>query len=808
MNTKMSRRQKDIKSKLMAAIAMLLVSSIMMVSTTYAWFTLSTAPEVTGISTSVGANGNLEMALMPVSGSFVDISSSVGDSSDPPTIKNTTWGNLVDLSDNDFYGLDKIQLYPSELHIAGDDELGNPTALTAAAPLDTPVYGADGRVKDVVNNTILSRYDNGAFRTQNEGMGVRAAGSASGMTTRQLDYRNALSSATSAMNAAVTLARRSLADNGGALSGIAIKKVTDDENAKFTSAEVAVLQNMVNGVSGAVENIQKAYNQYFLAIASSAVIQAYEAVEGNRPEGVTEDEYIYKTVKALVNDTNKSQGEILETLADTLGTYVPGIADRISDLEAIDAKVATVKSSLDTLVGQAKESYTWDELSGPLTNLVNINVLTINDIPVSEAKDRISEIAMGMSGGLVLAMPTGGGIYADIADYCGDYTVHIQPEGQIEFGGTSIDLSMMQDGATMATKSDITPSYLSTMGTTSAKGAPTGSGNDEDQPLSEMYGYVIDLAFRTNAASSNLLLQTEATGRIYDESQSNEETMGHGSTMTFTGSEGFPAEKVANLMEHIRIVFFDPATGNIYGTAKLNMGDGMYETGDDGLTVTADINMYTIASGEDIITYEPVAEGATDGTHIKDAVTNEFRPITGDEVGTHKEVRTPSTTGVETWLVNDTTGNVQNAVITPLTQNTAQAVSVLVYLNGESITNADVAIGESSATGSMNLQFASSANLVPMSYANLMGTGTVNDEETDEEETTTVTATLADGSAENVSLTDIAYDAENRKLTFKLSGEEGATYTVKNGETELTATEGVYTIEGVEASVAVTVTKN
>ena len=53
MNKKMSKRQKDLKSKLMAAICMLLVSSIMMVSTTYAWFTLSTAPEVTGINTAV-----------------------------------------------------------------------------------------------------------------------------------------------------------------------------------------------------------------------------------------------------------------------------------------------------------------------------------------------------------------------------------------------------------------------------------------------------------------------------------------------------------------------------------------------------------------------------------------------------------------------------------------------------------------------------------------------------------------------------------------------------------------------------------
>ena len=82
MNKKHEKRGIDIKTKLMAAICMLLVSSIMMVSTTYAWFTLSTAPEVTGINTAVGANGNLEMALQPLDGIAAIEESAVGDSMD------------------------------------------------------------------------------------------------------------------------------------------------------------------------------------------------------------------------------------------------------------------------------------------------------------------------------------------------------------------------------------------------------------------------------------------------------------------------------------------------------------------------------------------------------------------------------------------------------------------------------------------------------------------------------------------------------------------------------------------------------
>ena len=64
MNTrKVDKREQHVRKKLTAAILMLLISCIMTVTSTYAWFTLSTAPEVTGIQTTIGGNGNLEIAL-------------------------------------------------------------------------------------------------------------------------------------------------------------------------------------------------------------------------------------------------------------------------------------------------------------------------------------------------------------------------------------------------------------------------------------------------------------------------------------------------------------------------------------------------------------------------------------------------------------------------------------------------------------------------------------------------------------------------------------------------------------------------
>jgi hypothetical protein len=152
MHKSHAKRRRDIKNKLMAAICMLLVSSIMMVSSTYAWFTLSTAPEVTGINTAVGANGNLEMALLPESGSTGDIKSDVGDGVKPILEKNITWGNLVDLSDNNFYGLDKITLYPAKLTL-------DATGKIPAYWLETPSYGADGRVSALEQKATASAFD-------------------------------------------------------------------------------------------------------------------------------------------------------------------------------------------------------------------------------------------------------------------------------------------------------------------------------------------------------------------------------------------------------------------------------------------------------------------------------------------------------------------------------------------------------------------------------------------------------------------------------------------------------------------------
>ena len=90
------------------------ISLITMTTATFAWLTLAWSPEITGVDTTITANGNLEIALCPEDGN-VPGASQVGDSTLPVVEKNVTWGNIVNLAD-DSYGLENMTLRPAMLN--------------------------------------------------------------------------------------------------------------------------------------------------------------------------------------------------------------------------------------------------------------------------------------------------------------------------------------------------------------------------------------------------------------------------------------------------------------------------------------------------------------------------------------------------------------------------------------------------------------------------------------------------------------------------------------------------------------------
>lgn len=701
MNKKMSKRQKDMKSKLMAAICMLLVSSIMMVSTTYAWFTLSTAPEVTGITTAVGANGNLEMALLPTDGLTAEqatdygIKSDVGDSMSvkDASVANVTWGNLVDLGATDsfgnYYGLDKIKLYPAALNYLGAEDTTN---INTSAFLKTPSYGADGRVAELKTGTVTGVYTGTSFMQKIGNnvnpAGVRVIGNVSGMTERQIAFRDALSQASSAATNAARKTAASLNDNGTGLGSIVLKFATTHT---YDATDKTTLTTLINALDNDGTNGEPTGPLVDIATSIRYYAYAYE-IYANENYASKQNDIMTCMLNELTNKLtdSKSAPSIINTM--------------VTRLSSTNTNVTNARNGLESF--GADGSYTEEQLKNVLNKLVDTSKVTLNGSALSGLDQATVLKAYMNDGGLFLTLPTGSGVYADIADHVGDYSAQINiPADPLGEGYTGVQVP-----CTMQTATNVKPTYQSQASSKVGALNVPGMTDSTAAPISDYYGYIIDLAFKTNASQSYLKLQTEAMDRVYnsDTTHSSDATMGSGSTMTFTSSsQNFPNPDMMELMKNIKIIFFDPSDGLILAKAALVENSAVYE----GKTVTMSLKIDGTAEGED------------------------------------------------------------NKIV-DLVQNTATRVSVLVYLDGENVTNADVAFdSDSSMTGALNLQFASSATLKPMVYSDF------SDETASGTSTVDATVTGLEGGSATA-----AYNESRKTIAVQIKDSNGKIVTDVTGE--------------------------
>ena len=618
----MEKSYSSTRKKLTAAIATLLIAALMVVTATYAWFTLSTSPEVTGITTTVGANGNLEIALGSTAnwGDPSLITSAVGDSSavKDVALSNVTWGNIVDLSAADYH-LNDIILNPARLNITGG-------IVNAASPLKTASYGNDGRVADLVANTVSGIFADGSFK--NGGNGVRVIGTASGLTAQQTDYRNAKATISSAVSSANAKAAASLNDNGSKLADIIVQHaVTSPDTNTYN---VTFIETMLTQLTEANEQYETVIRQYFIAAAASKLADktTYDAaVLAINAAAITD------LIATGVNGITIPEGAV-KSIADIYTANVTAIATATTALNADDV---------------TKTAATWEQTKAILDPLVDTTKVTVNGIAADQVKDKIDQLASDVMGkGLQVQMPSGSGVYSNFADVGGNYSSSIVIS-ELTYG--SVKLTNVN--ATMTTVCD--KNYAANIDYGTAPAGATGAGT----AITDSYGYALDFWFRTNASGSDLLLQEAGQQRVYHDSE-NTETAGGGSYMEFESTNAnFTTENVKKLMQAIRIVFTNQ-DNNVLAYAKLGA------SAVTGSKVKAPIELWA-------------ADVAADGK------------IT--YTGTQK---------------------LDSQKITALTANTPTAISVYVYLDGDVVDNGAVANAATSMTGSMNLQFASSATLTPM----------------------------------------------------------------------------------------------
>lgn len=648
-----------LRNKLMAAVAMLLVSSIMMVSSTFAWFTLSTAPEIKGISTSVGANGNLEIALLNKTGELSTITSAAGDSKETLDKRNLTWGNLLDLSypENgaNYYGLDKIQLMPARLAAATTEGVTKITAVDTL--LHIPSYGNDGRVDEVKTPTVVSgTYEAGKmfkYDDKTAEYGVRAIGVSGDMTAQQaglfaakLAYKADLADAQSIIQTALKENMQDLAD--AVIAILTGGNVTDKQS--------GAIGNLITATNSALDKVDAAYGEVVKALVAGTVQKANE----------------YANVQAALASL-KTYSAITEELKE----------EAYSDLKInIPTNLATAYSELSDqkdAVTAAGTANTAGEYKAALYKLVDVEQAKVNGYSVAKptvdvenaTEDNYKDTfwkpdenktaweldlvkAAKLLNGITVEMLDDSGVFAYVGQVAGDYSAT-----------SNIDVNVKDKGLT-ATNVAFTMRTKTTPDTKASGVIPTAAAAATGATLyiTDTYGYVIDLAFRTNAANSTLQLASNGVQRIYDDA-TNEGTLGAGSTMTFKSTEEAKLDDtaVAKLMETIRVVFFNPEDGAMYGVASLK-NIGITETKGE-MKGTLTLMDYSVENGQLKLEEKAAAEGAEEN-------------------------------------------------LMALTQNTAAKMSVLVYLDGDLVDNSMVGNAAQSITGSLNLQFKSNAPLQPM----------------------------------------------------------------------------------------------
>lgn len=796
---KQNSEYKSIQKKLVAAVAMVLVACIMVVSSSYAWFTLSTAPEVKGITTSVGSNGNLEMALRDTAIALDKITAADNLSNNFPEA-NKYWGNLLDLNYNNVYGLSNITLAPSRLNVSVNTTHSYVTVTVAketgkeyvtAEPetkvegttyittyngypitevkdntdttklditykipestytvvgndnsfLMTPEYGTDGRIKEITPNTTTGIFDptSKTFKVNTTGVGVRALGVVSGLSAAEIALRDARILVYNTILSAKNSVQSSMSADGTNLANMAIASVVS-EGSKFTNAHYDQIVTAINNLQKVADSIKLALDQAVIAVGvqqgitvATITINDGKIVATGVKNGTTTEATInWGTLEDATNPLAKPHASLIEAYADyaTLDGNLKGAINKLPGGSEAGA-------------GNPKDGdYVFADLRPAFSVLMDTSAVKIianghvYDFASANAK-RDAVISDILASKFNIDMEMGTGVYAEIAEFVGQITQTVTIEvdaGVLGMDGVSVPVTANLATTVIEPANGFHLVYANQwLGTLKAE-------SDDDDPtavksLTDLYGYIIDYAFRTNAKGSSLMLQTAPKDRVSETYGAESATMGAGSFMEFTIGDdaGYSLDQMVDLMSAIRVVIMD-GNGKILGVAALDV-----DSVDKVITADADtvISSTTLLKAGD--TYvDPDSNKASKvvsvgtPTEVKDGET-----VTGYTYDTitiavpNYELTDETTVTAELHLyeysvagdggkliLNRKNGKIdaEDAALMTLVQNTATAVSTLVYLDGDLVDNGDVAISGNSMTGKMNLQFASSADLVPMNH--------------------------------------------------------------------------------------------
>lgn len=546
---------KKSKKMIFVATALLIVCSVLLISASYAWIALSRMPEVSGISTNIGANGSLEIALLSAE-TYVDpslIKTRIGESleNSNPSLVNQYWGSILDLSDPN-YGLNDVTLIPSRLQVDQLRTVGNTL-------LSIPDYGEDGRFGAFANNTATGSYrfneqKVGAFTFNSAVMdfGVRGIGS-----VMDIDAQNTLLLSSRTAIEKYRVSARTGMINLWKTNGSELMYILDCTYGTRTGLN---LNRALEALNDTAQDMFIILDDIYTALRYS--ILGYASI-------MIHSEIELKQFETIVLNKNIP----LSVLTVYFPIVLPEIYARaISNIESDLASMQRVTKECEQYKQQGNLRET--DVRVLLANFFRTNSTYINETPlyqwdgstVLHADNRLTVIN-GTSMGAV--MHTVGRYVGDLQAFC-------------NYDGKSVQFETLQDD-------DADPILV-----VAADMLKLEEDNQEQgeiiKQLEDVYGYAVDMAFRCNAAS-NLLLQTSSRPLV-DAGMGVQTEQGGGSFMRFT-SEQMKPEQIALMMDAIRVGFVDNKN-NLLCVAKLNTSN--YENSRDGVTAPLYLYDFTVRS--------------------------------------------------------------------------------------------------------------------------------------------------------------------------------------------------------------------
>lgn len=783
-----------IKERVIAAAILLVMSFTMMSTVSFAWLVRSFSPEVTGLSTTVASNGNLEIAL--ASSMKPPNESTAIDGIGSTVEKNLTWGNIINLSDES-YGLDKLTLKPAQL---------NKNAL-ATSPLYGANYDSDGRVVEVVSDFGYAVYDNEIehkFLINESTMAMRGVRSISSVTTVYSDeiplktqkylveIKAVETKNLAAISSYLLLAgddHKSEMNSLATMMGIYMtaKMNSGQNDEKLTNPEID------RGDIEKIKSLFELFTDTFAIEAEAMAMMLNLQVFLKTDTDVLKDDYTaenvlgYKitkdadgnksvtTVSDRVTESALSAKGLVQTEFKQFQDDYKKILDSIVKLDQIATTSGTIKwldSGMDTVV----------------SNLVNVGTCTLDGTPVSSIG--ASNASQYLDGEVHSAVITNGIIY----------NFERRTGAELRVSGISLSAKVKRLGIT------VPASITANISTNAAlKGTAlfikdyetTKSMNNIPVPMvqtaGDTFGLALDLWVRTNASGSYLTLEGGAltetimvqatgkdmTGAVVDIYTVDVPTLDENENATIMVVEVY---KKGNVWYHAQAhTEYEIPSGSTPNPKLVEeivpIGyEGENRVWEDSKGLPDDSS--TQGSGSCYIFYSTGPEDQKRSKRILDAMSVVFIDEkgsllaiadmntkmayeSGGKVTVPLELRAESAIS----LGKDLSGE-EMLAITALEKNVPTFITAIVFLDGTKISNDDV-LAASEIQGKLNIQFGSTAELEPIMNEELFG------------ETLTATAT-----------------ADNTSFDFDtVEGDMRTTVTVDLGEYDASSVRAFFTRE-------------